>query len=164
MPRPRDHLANLAGSILDAAGEVDSPLRRENLADALEVLLGEPEVDKVIGIPLALWDVLRDLRTRLERVERASDEIADDTIEELTPDAFGRPLHWGDLVFVPHRDTLEEAAVVALGDHAITVAPGRWSSYNLSRAALEAQVLEPALRGSMSVRVYASDAVVLIDS
>ncbi|MEX2267972.1 MAG: hypothetical protein WEA75_04730 [Acidimicrobiia bacterium] len=72
MPQPRDHLINLAASILDSADDLDSVSagRRAYLADALEVLLGEPETDKVIGIPIALWDRLRDIATRLERVER----------------------------------------------------------------------------------------------
>lgn len=69
MPRPRDHLANLAASILDTADELDSPVRRENLGDALEVIVGEPDVDNVLGMPVALWDRLRDLQKRLGQIE-----------------------------------------------------------------------------------------------
>lgn len=56
-----------------------------NVSRALRSLLGEPTIDRVLGTPLALWDVLRDVQTRLERLEqRAFEERgADRTLAAL---------------------------------------------------------------------------------
>lgn len=62
-------------------GSASSPLDRETAADALQAILGEPIIDHVTRLPIAVWDKLRDLLTRVERLEgpglRAGDTLVD---------------------------------------------------------------------------------------
>lgn len=70
-PRPGslDHLALTILDMIEHARR--GPLAHAVLADALEGAIGDPTTDRVTGDPLAVWPVVRDVQTRLERLERS---------------------------------------------------------------------------------------------
>lgn len=88
--------------------------------------IGRPDCDHVLGYELAVWDVVRDLRTRLERVEHAELsaeertlkilEAIRETAEESSPDALGAAVSVGDRVLTPRWSGLRPGVVVDLED------------------------------------------------
>lgn len=70
MPTTPDRLPDVTvwpKEVLELSGEL------EELDAGLDDLFGRVPLDRVTGRPLAVWDRLRDLGTRLERLERAHD-------------------------------------------------------------------------------------------
>lgn len=69
----RTHRDAIIGDLGDVLEELFVRVLTEGLGD----VVGTPAVDRVTGKPVAVWDAIRDLRTRLERVERIGDEHAE---------------------------------------------------------------------------------------
>lgn len=65
----KDRRAAIIGDLADVLEE----LFVRALVDGLAEVIGEPPIDPVTRKPLAVWPVVRDLRTRVERAEDRAD-------------------------------------------------------------------------------------------
>jgi hypothetical protein len=121
-----DALGNLAAAIILDTGNLtgdDPAIKVDRLGDALELVIGEPELDHVLGTHVAVWDKLRDVLTRLKRLEDGqADEVIEDPVDTgLVIDRVGHALRRGDRVAFPNPD----GGALALGTVDYTVGRDR---------------------------------------
>lgn len=151
--------------LVDTLGDVLEELFVRVLTDGLADVVGVPEVDRVTGRPLAVWDVIADLRVRLERVEKIGNEHADrldavvedqryalDRLGKLGPDA-------GDPLACSVTD-LEDFVAGSAGAHAL-IFDALADTYTLSHANVTAAGIVGALEDAgadLAGVVYRKDA------
>lgn len=100
----------------------DRNVAYEQASDVLEELLGLPDFDGLANQPVTIWGRLRDLATRVERLEGLGAAGADVVEDPPTTDVFGNVLRPGIRVAFPDcNGELEVGTVDAVGGGSVFI-------------------------------------------